>query len=109
MIALPGFDQWGGLSGIAADCFAVGAAATKVPLFLSYAEYCGVMDCGDCGRVELWTLIKSIPGHPKGSTISRQTLEDYLFPASTGKYGSTPVSGAPEDFKAVEKPGKGTP
>lgn len=109
MIALPVFDQGGGLSRVAADCFAVGAEATKVSLFLSYAEYCGVMDMGGCGRVELWTLLKSIPGHPKGSTIARQTLESYLFPASAGKYGSTLVSGASEDFKAVETPGKGTP
>lgn len=55
--------------------------ARRVSLFLDYAEFCGMQPDGEGGSLELWTLRKAIPGHPKGSTITRATLERHLFPA----------------------------
>jgi hypothetical protein len=106
MISLPATEQMGGSStpNLADALFGIGSQAAKISRILDYADYCGI----HLG-IECWTLRKPIPGYPKGSTVARQTLESYLFPASAGKYGSTPVSGASENFKAVETPGKGTP
>lgn len=37
---------------------------------------------GDLPAIELWNLTRSIPGHPVGSTVARQTIEKHL--ARTG-------------------------
>jgi len=41
-------------------------------------------------ELELWTLEESIPGHPKGSTVSRTTLEraGYALPNRRSSDGS---------------------
>ena len=38
------------------------------------ATYCGRMGDDDVGYVELWDLTADIPDHPKGSTVSENTL-----------------------------------
>ncbi len=42
---------------------------------LAPATYATTQDFGAAGKVELYTLTKDIPGHPEGSTVSRETLE----------------------------------
>jgi hypothetical protein len=49
--------------------------ARRVSLFLDYAEFCGMQPDGEGGSFELWNLRKAIPGHPKGSTVTRATVE----------------------------------
>lgn len=58
--------------------------AMRISLFLDHADFCGYQEDGKGGRFELWTLRKAIPGHPKGSTVARSTLEAYLFPSVPG-------------------------
>jgi len=43
------------------------------------AEYCGVMKGLSGETLELWTLIDAIPGHPEGSTVCRETIEEAGF------------------------------
>lgn len=45
---------------------------------LDVADYLGWQDDGEGGGFDLFNLRKSIPGHPEGSTVSRQTLEKAL-------------------------------
>ncbi len=47
--------------------------ATVKPL--APAIYHGKQDFGDLGSVELYNLTHDIAGHPKGSTVSKETLE----------------------------------
>ena len=56
------------LTGLLTDLRWTEAAAGLKPMVK--ADYCGVMD-----GIELWTILEPIPGHPVGSTVSRQTLE----------------------------------
>lgn len=103
MISLPSFDAVQAPTSqpnLADALFGLGVDMAKISRILDYAEY-----CGNRMGVEWWTLRKPIPGHPKGSTVARQTLEKALFPASAGKYGAIEVSAVPDDFKAVESPG----
>lgn len=55
----------------------------RVSLILDYAEFCGIQKFEGEPDMELWTLRKAIPGHPKNSTVTRQTLEKAIFPQST--------------------------
>jgi hypothetical protein len=45
---------------------------------LAPAEFLGVQDCGpefpELPKIELWNLTADIPGHPRGSTLSRETI-----------------------------------
>ncbi|MBE7538476.1 MAG: hypothetical protein HS122_08695 [Opitutaceae bacterium] len=44
------------------------------------AVFHGIQDgFGVFPSIELWNLTANIPGHPEGSTISRQTLEKHGF------------------------------
>lgn len=49
------------------------------------AEFIGWQADADGGHFELFNLTRAIPGHPFGSTVSRQTLEEAGFdvPPST--------------------------
>ena len=51
------------------------------PKPIAPATYCGVML-----GIDLWTLTDDIPGHPCGSTVSRETLEGagYRVPMAPG-------------------------
>lgn len=46
---------------------------------LDLATYCGPQETGAGDVIHLWTLLKAIPGHTRGSTIAQATLEKYLF------------------------------
>ena len=48
---------------------------------LAPATYCGRMVDAETGYIELWHLTADIPGHPIGSTVSRENSrrQDALF------------------------------
>lgn len=81
MISLLEFER-PAMSDFAKALFMSHAEAQRTSLLLDYAEFCGLQDDGKGGRIELWTLRKAITGHPKGSTVARETIEAYLFPES---------------------------
>lgn len=53
--------------------------AQRVDRIITFAEFLGYQDDGKGGRIELWNLRKPVGRHPRGSTVSRQTLETLLF------------------------------
>lgn len=79
MIALGSFEQGAGFGAHLYGCF---ADSLRVSRITEYATYCGKQDDGMGGSFELWTLTRDIPGHPKGSTVARATIEQFLFPTS---------------------------
>jgi hypothetical protein len=110
MIAPNDADGLGPVSPLAAECFGICVEAYRTSRILDYAEFCGMQEDGNGGSFQLWTLRKPLGPHPSGSTITRQTLEKYLFPAGSmalaGKYGSAQLPAAAADFEAVESPQK---
>lgn len=81
----------------------------KVSRFLDYADFCGMQPTlPGQPSLELWTLRKAIPGHPRGSTVVRSTLERALFlgpPAPfRGKYCATVPDVSDQALQAVESP-----
>lgn len=73
--------------------------ANLATLLLSVADFCGWQEDADGGRIQLWTLKKPIPGHPAGSTVTRETIRRAFFPS----YGKTPLPGEkPKDFQSIE-------
>lgn len=68
------------ISPLAQDLFNLGQEAHRASRILDYAEFCGMQDDGMGGQFELWTLRKPLGIHPKGSTITRASLERLLFP-----------------------------
>jgi hypothetical protein len=104
MISIHAMESNAPLSPLAAEMFSDAAEAQKVSLFLDYAEYCGLQEnLPGLPSIELWTLRKPLGHHPKGSTVTRATMERYLFPLS-GKYGSTTINADDPAIKAVETP-----
>lgn len=94
----------GGVSPLGQSLAAIVNDANLASLLLSVADFCGWQEDGEGGRIQLWTLRKPIPGHPKGSTVTRETIRRALFPS----YGSATLpAGKPADFAAVESPGHG--
>lgn len=53
---------------------------------LDVAEYCGQME-----HLQLWWLRKAIPGHPKGSTVTRDILRRHFARCSVVVEPSDPA------------------
>jgi hypothetical protein len=92
--------------GIGTGLFALGVQASEESALSAAATFCGWQEDGAGGRFQLWTLKLPIPGHPAGSTVSRDSILAYLFPANpgalAGKYGATPNVGDLSDLEAAE-------
>lgn len=59
------------------------------------ASYLGFQEDGAGGGFELWNLKVEIPGHPAGSTVTRETILK-SFPAGSRAIGIGPEHSAPE-------------
>ncbi len=60
------------------------AAFSRCGIALAPAEFHGIQEgFGVFQDIELWNLTADIPGHPEGSTVSRETLisAGYFVPA----------------------------
>jgi hypothetical protein len=64
---------------LARELAAIATEAQQINRILDCAEFLAWQDDGEGGRFQLWYLTKPIPGHPVGSTVSRQTLDQHLF------------------------------
>lgn len=74
---------------------------------LSMAIFAGEKERADGTFFQLWTLRKPLDGHPKGSTVSRATLERAYkagYRAIAAKYGATAVDCDDPALGSVESP-----
>lgn len=53
--------------------------AVRINAILDAAEFLGMQPDFRGNEIELWNLRKQVGVHPKGSTVSRQTLDRLLF------------------------------
>lgn len=77
-----------------ADFSAAVRVETFLSLMLAYGDPLGFQEDGEGGGCDLFNLRKDIPGHPKGSTVSRQTLETAIrvLHPTVAKYGKITVA-----------------
>jgi hypothetical protein len=53
--------------------------ANKEAARREHADYCGWQEGASVGEgFHLWTLLQGIPGHPAGSTIVQDTLDEAI-------------------------------
>lgn len=96
---------------LAAEMIAIADEARIYARIQEVADYIGPQEDGKGGFIQLYNLRQQLGKHPKGSTVSRQTIVRELslaLPAALApKYGSGQVDTRSIDLKALEQPAKG--
>lgn len=64
---------------------------SNVPEFPGLAVVLGFQEDGAGGGFWLFNLVRDIPGHPAGSTVSEKTLQQFSLSAAAGRQACVAV------------------